>query len=165
MENFYLVHLLCLDCCLSFFSSSSPTECPHPGQKNLMKQLWFKKKKQQILIMIAKTIITKTSVFNNNNPSRVLATEQPISTCVKRENMTSCRFCRGNQSPFVTPSSQGAIGIMFTNHSPLGRAVVGSSYFIHNVIHGSKESIKLILKSSTFSNQYFPDVQYNKTIE
>ena len=36
-ENFHLVHLLCPDCCISFFSSSFLPEYLDPCQENLMK--------------------------------------------------------------------------------------------------------------------------------
>ena len=40
-----------------------------------------------------KTTITKIADINNNSPGRILASEQPTSLRVKRENMTNCRFC------------------------------------------------------------------------
>ena len=53
---------------------------------------------------------------------------------------------------------------MFTNRSTLVGANVGSRYYTYNKIHVSYASIKLNLKSSTFNNQYFPDVQSNKQL-
>ena len=42
VTKLFLVHLLCPGRCISFFSSSFVPECPHPWQKNLMKQLRYK---------------------------------------------------------------------------------------------------------------------------
>ena len=139
-------------------------------------------------------IKTKISVTNNNGSGQVLASEQRLSTRLKREKLSilqgeSNRFRKVAWVLFIwntrgiglDPShctfnlfvptvlvfiicDNFQIQFYYLKSSLVG-ANVGSRYYTYNKIHVSYVSIKLNLKSSTFNNQYFPVVQSNKTIE